>query len=41
VNAFDRWGNTPLDDAKRQGYKDVIEALLKVGGKTGEEARVS
>ena len=31
VNLYpkDRWGGTPIDDAKRHGYNDIIELIKK------------
>lgn len=34
LNPLDRWGNTPLDDAKRGKFKDVIVLLSIHGAKT-------
>jgi len=31
VNATDRWGRTPLDDAISSKHQDVVELLLKSG----------
>ena len=30
-NPRDRWGGTPLDDAKREGHVEVVKLLKKVG----------
>jgi glutaminase len=35
INAKDRWGGTPLDDAIRQQNYDCEELLREAGGKTG------
>ncbi len=32
INPKDRWGGTPFADAKREGYKEVLELLKKHGG---------
>lgn len=32
INPKDRWGGTPLADAKREGHKEVLELLKKHGG---------
>ncbi len=32
INPKDRWGGTPLADAKREGHKAVLELLKKHGG---------
>src|SRR3989344_3604085 len=32
VNSRDRWGGTPLTDAKRSNHKKVVELLEKHGG---------
>lgn len=29
INPKDRWGNTPLDDAKRENFVDIIDYLSK------------
>ena len=29
LTARDRWGNTPLDDAKREGHQHVIDTLQR------------
>lgn len=34
-NVCDRWGNTPLDDAKRSGHDAVVARLRRAGGKEG------
>lgn len=31
LNARDRWGNTPLADARREGHGDVVEILIQAG----------
>ena len=36
VNAEDRWGGRPLDDAKRNRHDDVCEYLVKMGADDGE-----
>ena len=33
VNSKDRWGNTPLRDAVREGHKVISKALLEAGGR--------
>lgn len=33
VNPKDRWGGTPIEDAKREGHKAVYELLKKNGGR--------
>jgi ankyrin repeat protein len=35
VNITDRWGGSPLDDAKFYGHKECEELLLKYGAKYG------
>lgn len=35
VNVTDRWGGSPLDDAKFYGHKECEELLLKYGAKYG------
>ena len=25
INVEDNWGNVPIDEAKRQGYKDIVK----------------
>lgn len=35
VNARDRWGNRPLDDAKSSGHTVCIDILKRFGGKQG------
>ncbi|MCG8354772.1 MAG: glutaminase A [Kiloniellales bacterium] len=35
LNPRDRWGNTPLDDARRHGRDDVAALLESAGGKPG------
>lgn len=32
VNPTDRWGNTPLDDAKRGIFQETIDYMESVGG---------
>ena len=36
-NPLDRWGNTPLDDARRSGHSGVAERLTAAGGQVGAE----
>ncbi|MCG8546242.1 MAG: glutaminase A [Alphaproteobacteria bacterium] len=33
-NPPDRWGNTPVDDALREGHDDVTAVLLEAGGRS-------
>ena len=40
VNAEDRWGGTPLDDAVRCGQKAIITLLKKSGAKFGGPQRI-
>ena len=37
VNARDRWGHTPLDDAATSGARDISDALIAAGGIHSEE----
>ena len=37
INVRDRWGNTPYDDAIREGHKEVSIYLKSKGGKTNKE----
>ena len=37
INVRDRWGNTPYDDAIREGHKEVSVYLKSKGGKTNKE----
>ena len=34
----DRWGGTPLDDAKRNGHANITKALVDAGGVSGKPA---
>ena len=34
----DRWGGTPLDDAKRNGHANIAKALVDAGGVSGKPA---
>jgi len=36
INPRDRWGGTPLDDARRHGHTQVAELLERLGGVGGE-----
>lgn len=36
-NPMDRWGNTPLDDAIRGHFQDVIDILQEKGAIIGKE----
>jgi Ankyrin repeats (3 copies)/Ankyrin repeat len=38
VNVKDRWGNRPLDDAKRSGHGDCVAILEQAGAKHGSVA---
>lgn len=40
VNRNDRWGNTPLDDAHRHRYPDVIKYLRDQGASFGTSTRL-
>lgn len=37
LNPMDRWGNTPLDDATRGGFADIIQMLRKRDARSGTE----
>ena len=37
INPTDRWGNTPLDDANRGMFVEVIELLIKNGAQGKEQ----
>ena len=39
LNPIDRWGNTPLDDAKRGIFKEVEHFLIGLGCKTRKEVK--
>lgn len=39
INPIDRWGNTPLDDARRGEFDDVVKLLAGKGGKLGTELK--
>jgi len=39
VNAKDVEGQTPLDWAEEEKYKEIADLLRKHGGKTGEELK--
>ena len=41
MNILDRWGNTPMDDAKRVGGNEILNALRERGGKTAKELKVT
>lgn len=39
ISAVDRWGGTPLDDAERGGFGDIVEILEQAGARRGSEVR--
>jgi ankyrin repeat protein len=38
INPVDRLGNTPLDDAERENFPDIVGVLRVRGGKSGRDA---
>jgi len=36
VNPIDRWGCTPIQDARRQGHEQIVQYLLRNGAKMGK-----
>jgi len=41
VDVKDRWGNTPVDDARRGGYENITELLLKHCLKSGGDDKLN
>ena len=41
VNPIDRWGSTPFDDARNEGWEEVAEFLSRHGGHRGPQRRRS
>ena len=37
LSPIDRWGNTPLDDASKRGFTEVVNFLREKGAKTYNE----
>lgn len=40
VNATDNWGNTPLDEARREGHDELCRFLIAAGGHEGSRSEV-
>lgn len=36
LNTYDRWGNTPYEEAKRHGRKNIVNFLEKLVMEVGE-----
>ena len=38
VDVVDRWGNVPLQDAMRQGHRDIVEVLRQAGAQLSRDS---
>ena len=38
VDVVDRWGNVPLQDAMRQGHRDIVDVLTQAGARLSRES---